>query len=139
MSALDKFMDYFVVGKQNGVLTICRDFPTLEEAKAFAVTYIHEAKITIFKKEEELESILTLREYIKSEESGAYHNFIFDIGSIHIRTTGIDDFETYYNKDLLDRFYVIGDDRKDYGDNCENYECDHNLKLQMISVDKWKK
>lgn len=139
MGALDKFMDYLVIGKQNGVITISRDFPTLEEAKAFALTYIHEAKITIFKKEEEIESVLTLRDYIKSEERGAYHNFIFDIGSIHFRTTGIDDFETYYNKDLLDRFYVIGDERKDYGDNCENYVCDHNLTLQMISVDKWNK
>ena len=109
---------------------------TKEEAEKFAVDHIDEAKITIFKKEKEMERPLTLREYMQENASGAYHNFIFEIAKLKCNVIGVDDFETYYNKDLLDRFYVLSDAEESYGDNCENYGCDHHLTLQMIPVTK---
>lgn len=137
MNILNTFYEYLVFGKdRKGETVICRDFETLEEAEKFAVDHIDEAKITIFKKEKEMERPLTLREYMQENASGAYHNFIFEIAKLKCNVIGVDDFETYYNKDLLDRFYVLSDAEESYGDNCENYGCDHHLTLQMIPVTK---
>lgn len=71
----------------------------------------------------------TLREYISNCECGAYHNFIFDIGGKKINVIGVYDFERFYNSKLLDKYYVLKDNAKDNGGNCENYKCEHYLDI----------
>lgn len=97
------------------------------------------AECTIYKAIAHYDKYMTLREYIEEHENGAYHTFVFNVGGINVRVININEFEMYYNKDLLDRFNVVADNEKSYGDNCENYSCEHNLTLEMISADKWKK
>lgn len=54
------------------------------------------------------EKFLTLKEFIKKYESGAYHHFIFTIcDDIKVDVIGIDEYNKYYVSDWLDRYYVI--------------------------------
>ena len=80
------------------------------------------------------EKYLTLREYINKISCGAYHTFIFSIGSIHFETMDVVEFEHYHNPNLLDKYFVISDNRKSYGCNCENYHCEHYLELAEKGV-----
>lgn len=75
------------------------------------------------------EKYLTLREYLKKHSCGAYHNFIFKIEGIDVDVMGIEQFERYYNSSLLDKYFVLKDNRKEFGSNCENYNCEHYLEL----------
>lgn len=72
----------------------------------------------------------TLREYIRENSRGAYHNFIFHLGSHEVRVSSVFDFESIYKKELLDMFVVTGDRKEDNGGNCENYECNHYLEIE---------
>lgn len=76
------------------------------------------------------EKYLTLREYLKKHSHGAYHRFYFNIEDVKVSNiTGIDEFERYYNNSLLDKYYVLKDEDKSSGSNCENYQCDHYLTI----------
>jgi len=75
---------------------------------------------------------LTLRKYLEKYSCGAYHRFFFEIdnGRIFINDiTSVLDFERTYNSRWLDKYYVIDDKKETFGDNCENYQCNHYLKL----------
>ncbi len=78
------------------------------------------------------EKLPTLREYINEHAKGAYHRFIFEISYITITVCDVYDFESFYNKDLLDQYYVTGDKKEYFGNNCTNYECRHHLTLERI-------
>lgn len=78
------------------------------------------------------EKKLTLREYISKNSFGAYHDFIFTICGVSVKVIGIEEFERVFNKDLLEQYLVIDDNRVSHGDNCENYECKHYLTLEKI-------
>ena len=80
---------------------------------------------------------LTLRQYINEISNGAYHRFYFDmeLPTITIKVIdicGVYDFERIYNPRFLDMFFVIADKSIDNGGDCENYECQHHLKLGVI-------
>ena len=75
------------------------------------------------------EKYKTLREYINEHSKGAYHRFFFQIGNKYIDVISVEDFEIVYKGDLLDKFYVVDDNEKEYGNKCENYECDHILDI----------
>jgi hypothetical protein len=78
----------------------------------------------------------TLREYLKKHSCGAYHTFIFeiDINFTPTKVSVIDDadFEHYYNPRFLGMYYVVNDEKKSNGGNCENYDCKHYLTLEAI-------
>ncbi len=74
----------------------------------------------------------TLREYLERYSVGAYHYFIFTINGVTANVIGVEDFERTYNKELLDKYYVVADEGKKYGCNCENYQHNHYLKLEEI-------
>jgi hypothetical protein len=75
----------------------------------------------------------TLREYINDHSSGAYHKFKFSIGStLNASVIDCNEFERYFNPALLDNYVVVGDNQKDNGGNCENYECNHCLVIKEI-------
>jgi hypothetical protein len=75
----------------------------------------------------------TLREYINEHSSGAYHSFNFDIGrTLSANVIDCEEFERYFNPALLDKYVVVGDNKKDNGGNCENYECNHYLVIKEI-------
>lgn len=72
----------------------------------------------------------TLREFINSHSSGAYHKFIFTIkNTIKVDVTSVSDYEMYYNPKFLDEYYVFNETSKSYGSNCCNYGCEHYLEL----------
>lgn len=75
----------------------------------------------------------TLRQYINNHCFGAYHTFYFTLNNkdISIETIGdmlTDEWCSLYP--LTDKFYVVKDDRKEYGDNCENSLTEHYLSLE---------
>ena len=72
----------------------------------------------------------TLREYIRENSRGAYHNFIFNLGSHEVKVTSVFDFVSIYKQELLDMFFVVKDRKEDNGGNCENYECNHYLEIE---------
>jgi uncharacterized protein Usg len=75
----------------------------------------------------------TLREYINEHSSGSYHSFNFDIGrTLSANVIDCDEFERYFNPALLDKYVVVGDNQKDNGGDCENYECNHYLVIKEI-------
>jgi len=75
----------------------------------------------------------TLREYINEHSSGAYHSFNFDIGrTLSANVIDCEEFERYFNPALLDKYVVVGDNQKDNGGDCENYECNHYLVIKEI-------
>lgn len=76
------------------------------------------------------EKILTLREYLRAYSRGAYHHFIFDINFVKIDVIGVEDFERVYQPQLLDKYYVVRDITKEYGGDCTNYQCEHNLIIE---------
>lgn len=119
--------------------TYYHEFENLTQAEDYCKCVKIGAECTIYSEVKKYRKYITLREYINKKENGAYHSFIFDVGSIHVKVINVSEFEMFYNKDILDRFYVVADNEKSYGDNCENYSCEHNLTLEMISADKWKK
>jgi hypothetical protein len=75
--------------------------------------------------------LLTLREYLIEKSRGAYHNFIFRINNVDINVIGVNDFSRTFNDLLLDRYYVVDDKTESTGDNCENYNCNHYLTLEV--------
>lgn len=81
----------------------------------------------------------TLREYINKHSCGAYHDFIFSFYNgatkINVNVIGVDDFERCYNSKILDEYFVLGDSQKSYGCNCENYSCEHYLKIERKEGD----
>lgn len=79
---------------------------------------------------------LTLREYLVKNSIGAYHHFIFEIRLVKIDVIGVEDFEDVYKGELLDKYYVVDDKEKSFGSNCENYQCNHYLKLEEIEIEK---
>jgi hypothetical protein len=75
----------------------------------------------------------TVREYINEHSSGAYHNFHFNIGrTLNANVIDCEESERYFNPSLLDKYVVVGDDKKDNGGDCENYECNHYLVIKEI-------
>lgn len=127
--------EFLVECRRNEAVAYKR-FDDFKEAEKFLENIEIGTECTIYKAVAHKSKYMTLREYIEEHENGAYHTFVFDIGGIHIRVISVWDFEKYYNKELLDRFNVVADNEKSYGDNCENYSCEHNLTLEMISADK---
>ena len=78
------------------------------------------------------EPYLTLRQYIRKNCHGAYHTFHFTLNNkkISINTIGdmlTDEWCSLYP--LTEKFYVVADNSKSQGGNCENYHCDHYLTL----------
>ena len=90
-----------------------------QKAKLFTV------RQTILEKYGIKEKFLTLKEFIKKYESGAYHHFIFTIcNEIEVDVIGIDEYNKYYVGDWLDRYYVVN-----YKKNGGNEGSDYVLKL----------
>lgn len=112
--------------------TYYSDWDSLSQAEIYCKGVEIGAECTIYSEVKKYNKYMTLREYIEENQNGEHHNFIFDIGRVHIRVINITEFERYYNKDLLDKFYVVADKEKSYGDNFEN----HNLTLNTIIEDK---
>lgn len=76
------------------------------------------------------EKFLTLREYLEKHSCGSYHEFHFSIDGRNVSDiNGVGDFERFYNPNLLDKYYVLSDETESFGSTCENYHCDHHLKL----------
>jgi hypothetical protein len=97
--------------------------------KALVKHYLNELK----KKYDVKTKYPTLREYINDHSSGAYHSFNFDIGrTLSANVIDCEEFERYFNPALLDKYVVVGDNKKDNGGNCENYECNHYLVIKEI-------
>lgn len=76
---------------------------------------------------------LTIRNYINRFSSGSYHTFYFTLDGVEIAIRDIygmlcDEYCALYP--LTAKYYVVGDEEKNYGGNCENYHCDHYLKLE---------
>lgn len=93
-----------------------------------------EQHLNVLKKKYELKpKYPTLREYINEHSSGAYHSFNFDIGrTLSANVIDCEEFERYFNPALLDKYVVVGDNQKDNGGDCENYECNHYLVIKEI-------
>lgn len=80
------------------------------------------------------EPYLTLREYIMTHCCGAYHTFHFMLHryEISIDTLGdmlTDEWCSLYP--LTNKYYVVYDEQKSNCDNCDNYHCDHYLRLEI--------
>ena len=78
----------------------------------------------------------TLREYLNEHCIGAYHSFncelVYDGGTkVKASFSSISSFVHFYGERHLDRYYVVKDDAKDNGGNCENYHCEHTLTLEL--------
>ena len=73
----------------------------------------------------------TLREYINDNSKGAYHHFIFNLNIATVNVVDVCDFETYFKSELLDEYVVVADEKKDNKGNCENYQCNHYLKIKL--------
>lgn len=76
---------------------------------------------------------LTLRDYVSQNGCGAYHTFHFTLNDKKISISGwwemlTDELCVLFP--LTAQFYVVEDERKDNGGDCENYSCDHYLKLE---------
>lgn len=92
----------------------------------------HDRIESIKKKYGIVDKYLTLRKYLATHSSGAYHRFSFKIDGITVfNVTGITEFERYYNSELLDKYYVVKDEKQSFGSNCENYQCEHYLSLVL--------
>lgn len=93
-----------------------------------------EQHLNVLKKKYDLKpKYPTLREYINEHSSGAYHSFNFDIGrTLSANVIDCKEFERYFNPALLDKYVVVGDNQKDNGGDCENYECNHYLVIKEI-------
>ena len=74
----------------------------------------------------------TLREYINANARGAYHNFMFTIGSNKFNVTDCYEFVQYGNAKLLDMFRVIDDDQRENCGGCAQYFCNHYLTIEKI-------
>ena len=76
---------------------------------------------------------LTLRDYININYVGSYHTFWFFINGQEIVINNLGDFLNDKWCHLFtetNKYYVVKDERKDNGGNCENYHCDHYLTLE---------
>ena len=79
------------------------------------------------------EPYLTLREYINSKCCGAYHTFHFTLKNVNVSIDTIGDMltdELCSLYPLTNNFYVLEDETESNDGNCENYHCDHYLKLE---------
>ena len=92
-------------------------------------------EIEQIKKEYDIkEPYFTLREYINIKCCGTYHTFYFILNGIEIFIDNIGDMLTdeYCSLyPLTAKYYVVNDEQKDNGGNCENYHCDHYLTLEI--------
>ena len=86
--------------------------------------------ISINSEVKEMEEMVTLREYINANASGAYHNFVFRIMGQKVDVCGVHEFERIFRPELLDHFIVVDDKQEEIGNNCENYHCTHNLTIR---------
>lgn len=73
---------------------------------------------------------LTLREYLNEHSCGAYHKFIFKIFHNEINVINVEDFESLYKSELLDKYFVVDDKQESHVGDCCSYECKHYLKLE---------
>lgn len=79
------------------------------------------------------EPLETLRQYINNHSFGAYHTFHFKLNDKEISIDSIGDMltdELCVLYPLTNKFYVVKDNRKEYGNNCENSHTDHFLILE---------
>ena len=109
----------------------------LEEIKkSCSFNYINNTLANIVKTYEEKYDLVTpkptLREYINANARGAYHNFIFTIGSNKFNVINCDEFVEYGNAKLLDMFLVYDDDMRDNCGGCDQYLCNHYLTIEKI-------
>ena len=116
--------------------TYYSEFDSLSQAEDYCKGVTLGAECTIYAEVKKYNKYQTLREYIKRNESGAYHTFVFIMpyynDRISVKVDGIWDFEKIYQPKLLDMFYIISDNATNNGGNCENYHCTHKLELKMI-------
>lgn len=119
-----------------GEKTYYSEFDNLSEAESYCKGVKLGAECTIYAEVKKYDKYPTLREFLKQHQAGAYHTFEFVMpyynNKIPVSVDGIWDFEKIYQHGLLDMFYVISDNAKDNGGNCENYHCTHKLELKMI-------
>lgn len=112
------------------------EFDNLSQAESYCKVVKLVAECTIYAEVKKYDKYPTLREFLKQHQAGAYHTFDFVMpyynNKIPVSVDGIWDFERIYQPNLLDMFYVISDNAKDNGGNCENYHCTHKLELKMI-------
>lgn len=76
---------------------------------------------------------LTLRQYIETNCSGSYHTFWFTINGQEIGVADLGGFLTDKYCHLFaetNKYYVVKDDSKGNGGDCENYHCNHYLTLE---------
>lgn len=71
----------------------------------------------------------SLRDYIHAKSFGAYHHFLFTIGTLQIDICSTEEFDAVFQPKLLDEYYVIKDDKTENGGNCENYQAIHRLSI----------
>ena len=123
-----------------GEKTYYSEFDNLAQAESYCKGVKLGAECTIYAEVKKYDQYPTLREFLKQHQAGAYHTFEFVMpyynNKIPVSVDGIWDFERIYQPGLLDMFYVISDNAKDSGGNCENYHCTHKLELKMIDKDK---
>ena len=111
--------------KQKLVIEILED--VIKEYKPDVRYDFERAKLTnlkskIFAKYGIQEKFLTLREFIKKHEYGAYHHFFFTLcDDIKIDVIGIDEYLRYYVSEWLDYYYVISYEKKDRGEGSDYY------------------
>ena len=119
-----------------GEKTCYSEFNNLSQAEFYCKRVELGAECTIYAEVKRYDKYLTLREFLKQHQAGAYHTFDFVMpyynNKIPVSVDGIWEFEKIYQPNLLDMFYVISDSAKDNGGNCENYHCTHKLELKMI-------
>ena len=114
--------------KQKLVLELLNDVITAYEPDTrydFQRAKLLSVRQAILKKYDIKERFLTLKEFIKKHESGAYNHFIFTIcDEIRIDVIGISEYIKYYVTDWLDRYYVVN-----YKKNGGNEGTDYILEL----------
>lgn len=79
------------------------------------------------------EPYFTLRQYINSHGFGAYHTFHFKLNDKEISIDSIGDMltdELCHLYKSTKEFYVVDDEIKSVGNNCENSHTDHFLILE---------
>ena len=114
-----------------------KDIETNRDFRRYSVRNLIESMeqhLNVLKKKYDLKpKYPTLREYINEHSSGAYHRFNFSIGGVlGANVIDCEEFERYFNPALLDKYVVVGDNKKDNGGDCENYECNHYLVIKEI-------
>ena len=77
---------------------------------------------------------ITLRQYIESKCVGAYNHFLFQIDFQRVDVINVEDFERYYQRDLLDKYIVVDAQVQNNGSDSTNYCCDHYLTLEEKGV-----